>query len=68
MPCPALICPPSEPPAGAVLSWCPKNTVLRKVLGSLKDKAEPEALPVYPVRMKGSAVWVNLSTPPPKAA
>ena len=46
---------------GKVLSWCPKNNPFRSVLGSLKDKTEPEDLPVYPTRISGSNVFVNLS-------
>jgi nitrite reductase/ring-hydroxylating ferredoxin subunit len=45
---------------GKVISWCPKNTAVRKVLGALKDRAEPQDLPVFPVRLEGSAVWVKL--------
>lgn len=48
---------------GRVVSWCPKNNPIRSVLGSLKDKSEPEDLPVYPVDIRGDNVWVNLSTP-----
>jgi nitrite reductase/ring-hydroxylating ferredoxin subunit len=48
--------------SGKVLSWCPKNTAVRKVLGALKDKQEAQDLPVYPVRIVGSKVMVNLST------
>ncbi|PRW39061.1 (2Fe-2S) ferredoxin [Chlorella sorokiniana] len=44
---------------GKVLSWCPKNTLARKVLGGLKDRAEPVDLPVYPVQVQGSKVFVK---------
>ncbi|KAI7843646.1 hypothetical protein COHA_002885 [Chlorella ohadii] len=44
---------------GKVLSWCPKNTLARKVLGGLKDRAEPVDLPVYPVKLQGSKVFVK---------
>jgi nitrite reductase/ring-hydroxylating ferredoxin subunit len=37
---------------GKVLSWCPKNTLARQVLGGLKDKTEPQDLPVYPVQLR----------------
>ncbi|KAI8111575.1 hypothetical protein M9435_004075 [Picochlorum sp. BPE23] len=46
---------------GKVMSWCPKNNPIRSVLGSLKDKSEPEDLPVFPVQVKGDDIWVNLS-------
>lgn len=45
---------------GDVLSWCPKNNLLRSVLGALKDKSMPEALPVYPIRVEGSKIFVKL--------
>jgi nitrite reductase/ring-hydroxylating ferredoxin subunit len=32
---------------------------MRKVLGGLKDKSEPEDLPVYPVEIKGGRVFVK---------
>ena len=38
---------------------CPKNTLARKVLGGLKDRAEPVDLPVYPVRVQGGKVFVK---------
>lgn len=38
---------------------CPKNTLARKVLGGLKDRAEPVDLPVYPVRVQGGKVFVR---------
>lgn len=44
---------------GKVLSWCPKNTLARKVLGGLKDRAEPVDLPVYPVKVQGGKVFVK---------
>ncbi|KAL4856412.1 hypothetical protein ACK3TF_003209 [Chlorella vulgaris] len=44
---------------GKVLSWCPKNTLARKVLGGLKDKSDPEDLPVYPVDLRGNKVFVR---------
>lgn len=46
---------------GKVMSWCPKNNPVRSLLGSLKDKTEPEDLPVFPVQVKGDDIWVNLS-------
>eukprot|EP00887_Chlorella_sp_A99_P005886 scaffold1.g5886.t1 len=47
--------------SGKVLSWCPKNTLGRKILGSLKDKTRPVDLPVYPVRIqKDGRVFVKL--------
>ncbi len=48
---------------GKVVSWCPKNSLVRNVLGSLKDKSEPVDLPVYPVDVRGDAIYVNLSKP-----
>ena len=45
---------------GKVISWCPKNTPVRNLLGSLKDKSTPVDLPVYPVRVEGSKVFVKL--------
>jgi nitrite reductase/ring-hydroxylating ferredoxin subunit len=50
-----------ELPSGAVRSWCPKNTAVRRVLGALKDKSEPVDLKTYPVRVEGSAVFVKLA-------
>ena len=47
--------------SGKVLSWCPKNNPFRSVLGSLKDKTEPEDLPVYPTRISGSNVFVKIN-------
>ena len=46
---------------GQVLSWCPKNNPLRAVLGSLKDRTAPEPLPVYPVKVVGSKLFVKLT-------
>lgn len=46
---------------GKVMSWCPKNNPIRSILGSLKDTSEPEDLPVYPVRVDGDDIWVNLA-------
>ena len=53
---------------GRVLSWCPKDTPMRKLLGGIKDNADPVPLPVYPVKMGGAdggktQVYVNFSTP-----
>lgn len=31
----------------------------RKVLGGLKDKSDPEDLPVYPVDLRGNKVFVK---------
>lgn len=31
----------------------------RKVLGGLKDKSDPEDLPVYPVDIRGNKVFVK---------
>ena len=64
--CCAALTPPAPAPAvevaldgtvydlatGKVLSWCPKNTLARQVLGGLKDKTEPQDLPVYPVQLR----------------
>ena len=44
-----------------VLSWCPKNTLGRKILGALKDRSSPVDLPVYPARVEGQDVLVKLS-------
>ncbi|GAB4823200.1 hypothetical protein N2152v2_010246 [Parachlorella kessleri] len=46
---------------GKVLSWCPKNTLGRKILGALKDRSSPVDLPVYPARVEGQDVLVKLS-------
>lgn len=48
---------------GKVVSWCPKNSLVRNVLGSLKDKTEPVDLPVYAVDVRGDDIFVNLSKP-----
>ena len=48
---------------GKVVSWCPKNSLVRNVLGSLKDKEEPVDLPVYAVDVRGDDIFVNLSRP-----
>ncbi|KAL6767295.1 hypothetical protein ACKKBG_A39405 [Auxenochlorella protothecoides x Auxenochlorella symbiontica] len=37
--------------SGKVLSWCPKNNLFRKAIGSLKDKQDPIDLEVYPVKL-----------------
>lgn len=46
---------------GKVLSWCPKNTAVRSVLGALKDRSEPVDLTVYPVKVEGKKVFVKLA-------
>ena len=46
---------------GKVVSWCPKNTLGRRILCTLKDRTQPVDLPVYPVRIQGSKVFVQLS-------
>ena len=48
---------------GKVVSWCPKNSLVRNVLGRLKDKEEPVDLPVYAVDVRGDDIFVNLSRP-----
>ena len=49
--------------SGKVLSWCPKNNLVRSVLGALKDKSEPIDLTVYPVRVvDNKKVLVKLTT------
>lgn len=55
---------PSAHPTAArpqVLSWCPKNTPLRKVLGALKDTSQPVDLRVYPTEVRGEEVWANFT-------
>ena len=37
---------------GEVITWCPKNTVIRSALGTLKGNAEQVPLPVYPTRVE----------------
>ena len=52
--------PPAHPPHQTVPPRrCPKNTLVRKVLGGLKDRAEPVDLPVYPVKLQGGKVFVK---------
>lgn len=51
----------SKPP-GQVKSWCPQNTVARRVLGALKSKEEPTPLQMYPVRVvEGGRLEVKFS-------
>ena len=45
--------------SGKVLSWCPKNSPVRSLLGGLKDKSEPVDLPVFPVQLRGNKVFVK---------
>eukprot|EP00873_Tetraselmis_striata_P029033 jgi/Tetstr1/449297/TSEL_003812.t1 len=45
---------------GDVITWCPKNTFFRKVVGSLKDKSAPVPLKVYPAKVKGDTVLCYL--------
>ena len=47
--------------SGKVLSWCPKNTAVRSVLGALKDRSDPIDLQVYPVKVEGKKVFVKLA-------
>eukprot|EP00877_Chromochloris_zofingiensis_P012016 jgi/Chrzof1/7068/Cz02g09170.t1 len=46
---------------GAVLKWCPKDSLVRNVLGTLKSNQEPTPLKAYPtyVTSKGD-IWVKL--------
>jgi nitrite reductase/ring-hydroxylating ferredoxin subunit len=37
---------------GDVITWCPKNNVIRTALGTLKGAADPIPLPVYPARVE----------------
>ena len=46
---------------GKVISWCPKNNLLRRILGTLKDNVAPVDLTVHAVSTKGGDVWVKLS-------
>lgn len=46
---------------GKVLTWCPKNNPIRSFLGSLKDKTVPIDLPVFPVRIEGKKIFINLT-------
>lgn len=43
-----------------VLSWCPKNNPIRKVLGAMKDKTEPVDLKVFPAEVRGGDVFVKI--------
>ncbi|KAL0043970.1 hypothetical protein WJX82_009949 [Trebouxia sp. C0006] len=36
---------------GKVLEWCPKNNLIRKVLGSIKSNQNPKKLKVYPAQV-----------------
>lgn len=38
---------------GKVLEWCPKNNLIRKVLGSIKSNQNPKKLKVYPAQVDG---------------
>lgn len=47
--------------SGAVLKWCPKDTPVRGLLGTLKSKDTPVDLVVYPVHVtKDGGVWTKL--------
>jgi len=37
--------------SGKVLEWCPKNNLVRKVLGSIKSAQQPKKLKVYPTQV-----------------
>jgi nitrite reductase/ring-hydroxylating ferredoxin subunit len=46
---------------GAVITWCPKDTPVRSVLGTLKGTAQPQPLPVYPVHIpKDGSIFIKL--------
>ena len=46
---------------GAVVTWCPKDTPVRNVLGTLKGSAQPQPLPVYPVHItKDGNIFIKL--------
>ena len=49
--------------SGAVVTWCPRDgSVVRSLLGALKEKAPPTPLKVYPVFVgSDNAVWARLS-------
>jgi hypothetical protein len=38
---------------GAVLKWCPADNPMRGLLGTLKSRADPTPLKVYPVHVTG---------------
>lgn len=57
--------PPSLPlpvySTGAVLKWCPKDNLVRGLLGTLKSKEKPVDLTVYPVHIAGDGgIWTKL--------
>lgn len=37
---------------GEVIQWCPKNNLVRSMLGALKGAVDPIPLPVYPVKVE----------------
>jgi hypothetical protein len=46
---------------GAVLTWCPKDSLVRNMLGTLKSKDKPVDLKVYPVHVtKDGNIWTKL--------
>lgn len=57
--CAALLPRRHQPAPPNIRCRCPKNTIARKVLGGLKDRADPIDLPVYPVKVQGGKVFVK---------
>jgi nitrite reductase/ring-hydroxylating ferredoxin subunit len=46
---------------GAVLKWCPQDSAIRGLLGTLKSKDKAVPLKVYPVHVtKDGSVWTKL--------
>eukprot|EP00882_Tetradesmus_deserticola_P019273 GHRQ01020734.1.p1 GENE.GHRQ01020734.1~~GHRQ01020734.1.p1 ORF type:complete len:110 (+),score=27.09 GHRQ01020734.1:214-543(+) len=46
---------------GAVLKWCPKDSPMRSLLGTLKSTVKATPLQVYPVHVtQDGSIWTKL--------
>merc|ERR1711924_113603 len=48
---------------GEVIEWCPRNNLLRELLGRLKENEKPKALKVYPVVLGSDGIYTKSSAP-----
>ncbi|KAK9809056.1 hypothetical protein WJX72_008605 [[Myrmecia] bisecta] len=53
---------------GEVIVWCPKNTLVRRVLGTLKEKDSPRKLQVYPTKTDDETIYDLEGIPEPLRA
>ncbi|CAG9461621.1 unnamed protein product [Pedinophyceae sp. YPF-701] len=44
---------------GAVIEWCPQDTVGRKILGALKSSVQPSPLTTYPIAIEEDNIFVK---------